>query len=89
MALPPFHTLGIAVQVLVALYAVVPIGLYPPVATTPTSQPMMPTPSNILDHLVRSGSNSLMIIPALLQIWSQDKKAVEILSRLEYAVSNS
>ncbi|KAF8901181.1 acetyl-CoA synthetase-like protein [Gymnopilus junonius] len=85
MALPPFHTLGLAVQTLVGLYSMVPIGLYPPIATTPHSMPMIPTPGNILDHLVRSGCNCLIIIPALLQIWSQDKKAIDILSQLEYA----
>ncbi|KDR79170.1 hypothetical protein GALMADRAFT_1363110 [Galerina marginata CBS 339.88] len=83
-ALPAFHTLGIILQVLCGLYGMVPIGLYPPIATTPTSQPMIPTPGNILDHVVRSGCNSVMVIPALLQIWAQDKKAVEILAGLHF-----
>ncbi|KAF4610030.1 hypothetical protein D9613_010647 [Agrocybe pediades] len=85
MALPPFHTLGIIVQLFVSLYSMVPITLYPPTAVTPKSLPMMPTPANILDHMVRTKSNSLVIIPALLQIWAQDPKAVEILANLEFA----
>jgi len=75
MALPPFHTLGIIVQVLWGLYGMNPIAVYPATAFTPNSHPIMPTPANILDHIVRTGSKCLVIIPALLQIWAQDKKS--------------
>ncbi|KAF8154594.1 hypothetical protein B0H34DRAFT_783744 [Crassisporium funariophilum] len=84
MALPAFHTLGIIVQLLSPLYAMTPVSIYPPKATAPNALPVIPTPDNILDHLRRTGSNSLVIIPALLQLWAQDKKAVELLASLEF-----
>ncbi|KAF8956600.1 hypothetical protein BDZ97DRAFT_2062868 [Flammula alnicola] len=83
-ALPAFHTLGVIVHLMVGLYAMTPIGLYPPIATTPTSTPMMPTPDNILDHITRTRCNCLMIIPALLQVWAQDKNSVQLLANLEF-----
>ena len=85
-ALPAFHTLGIIVQLLVSLYAMTPIALYPPIASTPASTPMLPSPDNILEHLRRTHSNCLMIIPALLQTWAQDSNAVELLASLEFVV---
>ncbi|KAF9475758.1 putative aminoadipate reductase [Pholiota conissans] len=83
-ALPAFHTLGIFVHILVSQYSMTPVGLYPPIATTPTSMPMTPSLDNILDHTMRTGCNCTMIIPTLLQIWSHDKKAVELLASLEF-----
>ncbi|KAF8954562.1 hypothetical protein BDZ97DRAFT_1975945 [Flammula alnicola] len=85
-ALPAFHTLGIVVHLMIGLYAVVPIGLFPPVATTPTSTPMMPIPHNVLDHITRTRCNCLAIIPTILQMWAQDKKAVDLLASLEFVV---
>lgn len=87
MALPAFHTLGIIVHLLVGIYAMTPVSLYPPIATKRSSMPMMPTPDNILHHMVQTRSNCLLIIPALLQIWAQDKKAVDYLASLEFVVS--
>ncbi|KAJ3503559.1 hypothetical protein NLJ89_g8377 [Agrocybe chaxingu] len=84
MPLPAFHTLGIITHLLCGFYGMVPIGLYPPIATTPQAQPMMPTPQNILEHTARTKCNSMIIIPALLQIWASDEKAVKFLSTLEY-----
>lgn len=87
MALPAFHTMGIIVQLLIGNYAMQPIGLYPPTATTPVSLPMMPTPANLLDHIVRTRCTGLATIPAFLQVWAQDKDAVRILASLQYVVS--
>ncbi|KAJ3509565.1 hypothetical protein NLJ89_g5155 [Agrocybe chaxingu] len=84
MALPCFHTMGMVSHLLTGLYAMVPSGLYPPIATTPKSLPVMPTPQNILDHLVRTKCNAIIIPPAILQVWGNDSKAVELLATLEY-----
>jgi acyl-CoA synthetase (AMP-forming)/AMP-acid ligase II len=86
MALPPFHTLAIGIHLLVGLYAMAPIALYPPTATTPSAQPMKITPGNILDHTVRTGSNSLMVLPALFQLWAQDQNAIDTLAKLKFVV---
>ena len=87
MALPAFHTLGIIVQLLIGIYAMTPVSLFTPIATNRSSIPMMPTPDNILHHMVQTKSNCLVIIPALLQIWAQDKKAVDYLASLEFVVN--
>ncbi|KIM43694.1 hypothetical protein M413DRAFT_443603 [Hebeloma cylindrosporum] len=84
MALPAFHTLGVIVHLLVGIYSMTPVSLYTPIATKRSSMPMMPTPDNILHHMVQTKSNCLVIIPALLQIWAQDKKAVDYLASLEF-----
>lgn len=85
-ALPAFHTLGINVHIMVSHYSMTPVGLYPPVAATPTSTPMIPSPDNILDHTARTVCNCMVIIPTLLQIWSHDKEAVDLLASLEFVV---
>lgn len=88
MALPAFHTMGIIVQLLIGHFAMQPIGLYPPTATTPNSLPMMATPANLLDHIIRTKSTGLATIPAFLQVWAQDKDAVRVLASLQYVVSS-
>lgn len=87
MVLPPFHTLAIGVHLLVGLYSTVPIALYPPIATSPGSLPMVPSPNNVLDHIARTGSNCLIILPTLLQMWAQDQNAIKTLASLEFVVS--
>lgn len=86
MALPAFHTLGIIVHLLIGIYAMTPVSLYTPIATKRSSMPMMPTPDNILHHMVQTKSNCLVIIPAFLQIWAQDQKVVDYLASLEFVV---
>ena len=87
MELPPFHTFGFAVQVIVPLYGVTSIGVYPPTVLSKELVPMMPTPSNILQHTVRTKSNAIMTIPAMLQVWGQSKESVDLLKYLEFVVS--
>jgi len=87
MALPAFHTLGVISQLLHSLYALTVIALYPPIATTPSALPVMPTPDNILDHVRRTKCDILITIPALLQIWAQDKASVDLLATLKLIVS--
>ncbi|KAG6892463.1 hypothetical protein C0995_003606 [Termitomyces sp. Mi166 len=45
---------------------------------------MTPSPQNILEHLQLTKSNSMVIIPMLLKIWSNVPDAVKVLSRLVY-----
>ncbi|KAF8869423.1 putative aminoadipate reductase [Infundibulicybe gibba] len=86
MHLPAFHTLGIYIQVLDALFGVLSIGLYPPTATAPDLLPVMSTPDNILEHTRRSKSSAMVTIPALLQIWAQSKEAVDMLRSLVFVM---
>lgn len=88
MHLPPFHTLGLYCQVIFPVYATATVALYPPVTTSRDMLPVTPSPDNILSHIERTKSNAIITIPALLQIWGQNSKSVDILSKLEMVVSS-
>ncbi|KAF8899601.1 hypothetical protein CPB84DRAFT_1847624 [Gymnopilus junonius] len=83
MHLPPFHTMGVYTQVFFPLYNCATSAIYPPVTDSPEKLPIMPTPDNILDHLRRTKSNSVVAVPTLLQVWGQDQDSIELLSSLE------
>lgn len=87
MELPPFHTLGLSIQVITTLYGTISAGVYPPTVLSKESLPMMPTPSNILQHMVRTRSNAIVTIPAMLQVWAESKESVDLLKSLEFVVS--
>ncbi|KAG6899436.1 hypothetical protein C0993_010311 [Termitomyces sp. T159_Od127] len=84
MTLPPFHTLGIHIQILYSMFGLVSMGVYPPQVTSREKTPMIPTPENILEHIQRSKSNSMITIPALLQVWAQSPEAVDVLRTLHF-----
>jgi hypothetical protein len=86
MALPAFHTLGFFIQVLYPLYSMISIGLYPPTVLSKELLPVMPTPSNILDHVVRTKSRGMIAIPAMLQVWATSKESVDLLKTLAFLV---
>ncbi|KAG6828273.1 putative NRPS-like protein biosynthetic cluster [Tricholoma furcatifolium] len=84
MAPPAFHTLGLYVQLLNPVYGIVTIALFPPTATAPDLIPIVPSPVNILEHAKLTKSTGIIVIPALLQIWSQTPEAAKYLSTLAY-----
>lgn len=86
MALPSFHTLGIYVQLLYALYGSLTVAVYKPVVFSPGSLPTAPTPDNVLDTLRRTKSNMVITIPAFINIWSQSPENMDLLKSLEYVV---
>lgn len=86
-ALPAFHTLGIHIQVLVPLYSVISVAVYPPQVMTPGALPVMPTPDNILDHQLRAKANILITVPTFLSTWSGSSKALQLLKTLVSVVS--
>ncbi|KAG6853021.1 putative NRPS-like protein biosynthetic cluster [Blastosporella zonata] len=83
MALPPFHTLGVYVQLLNPIYGIVSISVYPPTATASELSPVIPSPQNILHHSKLTKSTCIVIIPTLLQIWAQSPEAVKFLATLD------
>jgi acyl-CoA synthetase (AMP-forming)/AMP-acid ligase II len=87
MALPAFHTMGVFASVVITTYGLITMSLYPPVVTSPSALPIIPTPENILDHLARTKSNVVITTPTMLIIWAQDKQSVDFLSTLEFIVS--
>ncbi|KAJ7484451.1 putative aminoadipate reductase [Mycena latifolia] len=81
MALPSFHTLGLHCQVLQPLNGN-PVVVYPPTAISPSALPILPSPSNILEHARKTNCSSLMAIPALFSVWAASPDAVAYLRTL-------
>lgn len=78
--------MGFIAQLIMPLYGLIPIGVYPPTAQTPTTQPMVPTPKNIIDHTKQSRSTNIVVPPALLQLWANDPEMVKFLTSLDFVV---
>ncbi|KAJ7698943.1 hypothetical protein B0H17DRAFT_1167813 [Mycena rosella] len=77
MGLPPFHTFGINSQLILPLYSGLCVSVYPPTADPASGAlPMSPSPASILDHALRTDSNALLTIPAMLQIWAHSPAAL-------------
>ncbi|KAF9463989.1 putative nonribosomal peptide synthetase [Collybia nuda] len=76
---PPFHTLGVYTQLLHPIYCRVCIAVYPPVVFSTTDLPMIPSPDNVLDHMRRTNSTSMVTIPLMLQAWSHSQEAIDFL----------
>jgi hypothetical protein len=87
MALPAFHTLGFATQVLGPLYGLYKVALYPPVADVPSKLPIMPTTDNIIEHSQRTGCEEMIGIPAMYQVWMLKENTVRYLASLKLVVS--
>ncbi|KAJ3970201.1 acetyl-CoA synthetase-like protein [Lentinula raphanica] len=86
VALPPFHVMAFFTQLIAPLYASITIGLFPPKVTTPDSLPMLATPEDAIKHVQLTRSNSAVFVPTFLQIYSKDKRYVDILSGMENVV---
>ncbi|KAF7965726.1 hypothetical protein HWV62_42156 [Athelia sp. TMB] len=70
--LPPFHTLGIATQLLAPLSQVTSIALYPPTALTDHHTPItVPTTDNAMEHAQRCGASALVAVPSFVEGWAQ------------------
>ncbi|KAJ7035832.1 acetyl-CoA synthetase-like protein [Mycena alexandri] len=77
--LPSFHTLGIYFQLLTPLVALCVINVAPPICPPKTSLPFVASPANALDHARATGCNSIVIIPAILEMWSSNPDSVAFL----------
>ncbi|KAJ7153945.1 hypothetical protein C8R43DRAFT_1096467 [Mycena crocata] len=82
MPLPSFHLAGMYGQLLQPIYGGITAALYPPTALSPEALPMFPTPDNILTHTRKTKSQVLMILPALLAVWSRSPDALAYLKTL-------
>ncbi|CAA7263093.1 unnamed protein product [Cyclocybe aegerita] len=79
MPLPPFHTIGIYLQLIQPLFGIIPIGVFPPVVHSSGDQPMPPTPDNTLKHLKSTKTNCLIIVPAFLHAWVNSQEALDLM----------
>ncbi|KAJ7255805.1 hypothetical protein B0H12DRAFT_1202107 [Mycena haematopus] len=83
MPLPSFHLIGIFVHLLIPVYGGKnTTALYPPTATTPEALPVFPSPDNILSNTRKTQSKIMMILPALLALWSTSPETLAFLKTL-------
>lgn len=87
MHLPPFHTLGINMQLFVPLASVTTVALYPPTSLTDhNTPPAAPTTDTAMEHSKRTGVTALMAVPSFLETWSLDAESVEWMKSLDFVV---
>ncbi|KAG1733502.1 putative aminoadipate reductase [Suillus lakei] len=56
------------------------------ISLDPSATPIIPNSQNILDSVVKTKSNTLVVVPSFLEQWVLSQNAVDILKRLEYVV---
>ncbi|KAN0080413.1 hypothetical protein V8E55_009979 [Tylopilus felleus] len=87
IALPPFHSLGITMQLYLPLAYLVTIAVYPPQTTSNRREiPIVPTSDNILDGVCRTHCKVVITVPAFLEQWAVSIDAVEVLAKLDRVI---
>ncbi|KAH0833866.1 putative nonribosomal peptide synthetase [Lanmaoa asiatica] len=86
-SLPPFHTLGMYVQLYYPIVSLKSVSVYAPTSYhDPTIAPVFPNSQNTIEVVQRTKSTALVVVPAFLQEWATSPRAVQLLSRLEYVM---
>ncbi|KIJ62360.1 hypothetical protein HYDPIDRAFT_114897 [Hydnomerulius pinastri MD-312] len=84
MSLPPFHVLGVVMQLYVPFSGVITAAIYPPRSfADPRVAPVIPTGDNILEALQETNSSVLVSVPAFLEEYGNSEKAIEELKKLD------
>jgi hypothetical protein len=87
-SLPSFHTLGIIFQLFVPIASLSSVSVYPPTSLLdPLATPVVPNSQNILDSVLKTKSNAMIVVPAFLAQWALSPSAIDVLKTLEYVVS--
>lgn len=86
MQLPPFHALGIVVQLYAPLFTCVSMVFFPPVVGRTNTLPVIPTPENVLHHSMRTGCNVMVTVPTFMSVWASEPTAVAALRDMELVV---
>ncbi|KAF8835574.1 putative aminoadipate reductase [Paxillus ammoniavirescens] len=82
-ALPPFHTVGVYFQLLIAVVSLKSVSVNAPTSYhDPSASPVIANPQNLLEYLQLTESNTLFAVPAFLEEWVASAHAVKILSSL-------
>ncbi|KIK55489.1 hypothetical protein GYMLUDRAFT_99487 [Collybiopsis luxurians FD-317 M1] len=87
MLLPTFHAMGFAIQLIFPVYLGITVAVYPPLVTKSEALPLTPTPDNVIDHFRRTGVDSCMAVPAMLQTWSQSTSSVDTLRSMRVVLT--
>ncbi|KAG1744621.1 putative aminoadipate reductase [Suillus paluster] len=86
-SLPSFHILGLYIQLLMPVASLSSVSIYPPTSfQDPSAAPIIPNAQNILDSVVKTKSNAIVVVPSFLEQWVLSSNAVNILKPLEYVV---
>ncbi|KAG5652629.1 putative NRPS-like protein biosynthetic cluster [Sphagnurus paluster] len=84
MALPSFHMLGICIQLLVPLYGIISVTVYPPTAMSSSLLPVTPSPENVIEHGRLAHVTVLIAIPSFLLVWATSPEAIAFLKTLKF-----
>ncbi|KAG6824420.1 hypothetical protein H0H92_006932 [Tricholoma furcatifolium] len=84
--LPTFHAFGVYTQLLMPIYGLISMSVYPPSATGPDRLLMVASPSNVLEQVQRTRSKILVVVPSLLQVWASNEEVIKFLASLERVV---
>ena len=70
--LPPFHTLGLHMQLLTPLSHCTSVALYPPTSLVDHHTPLtVPTCDSAMEHAQRCGVTGLVAVPSFVESWAQ------------------
>ncbi|GJE99113.1 acetyl-CoA synthetase-like protein [Phanerochaete sordida] len=83
MPLPPYHTIGIYMQLFAPIMSGHPVSLYKP--QYPAAPPV-PTPLNVIRAARVTGATGIAIVPAFLESWAHSEESMEFLKTLDILV---
>ncbi|KAF7303443.1 Acetyl-CoA synthetase-like protein [Mycena indigotica] len=81
-ALPPFHAMGVFLQLIAPIFSGGTACIYPPVSMDEYRPPITATPENALDNARRAKANGIITVPAFLLEWAQREEDVRNLAAL-------
>ncbi|THH31763.1 hypothetical protein EUX98_g2444 [Antrodiella citrinella] len=80
MTLLTFHTIGFFLQVYVPMTTGLPVAIYTPQSPAP---PILPNPLNVLELVKLLGCNGVLVMPSIIEIWTQSEESVAFLTTLQ------
>ncbi|KAI6017886.1 putative aminoadipate reductase, partial [Pisolithus marmoratus] len=86
--LPPFHVMGVFMQVFVPIACLQSVSVYAPTAyQDPTKPPVIPNAQNALENAIVTKSGGIMVVPAFMEEWVSNPESVKQLSTFVYVAS--
>ncbi|KAG2364532.1 putative aminoadipate reductase [Suillus spraguei] len=83
-SLPSFHIFGIYFQLFLPITTLSSVSIYPPTSyLDPLATPIIPNSQNILNSVLHTNSNTLVVVPAFLEQWALSSSAIDVLKTLE------
>ncbi|KAI6117048.1 hypothetical protein EDD16DRAFT_1708011 [Pisolithus croceorrhizus] len=83
--LPPFHTMGVFMQIFVPITSLQSISMYTPTAyQDPTKSPIVANAQNALENAISTKSRGMLVVPAFLEEWVSMPESVKQLCEFLY-----